>query len=64
MIQWPFGSDTAHVVKKAEDPNIPKPEDLNENEKSKIKIRIWNAKVDQYAAQIMQLNEKIMRSTC
>ncbi len=58
MIQWPYGGDTAHVIRNIEDPNIKIPEELSdEDKKSGLKERIWNAKVDQYAGRILQLEE-------
>ena len=58
MVQWSFGSDIGHVIKKQADPAITEPVDLTkEEEGSKLKVRLWNVKVDRYAARITALEE-------
>ena len=61
MVQWSFGADIGHVVRKQEDPKIAELVDLTtDEEKSKLKVRLWNAKVDHYAARMMALEENII----
>ena len=58
MVQWSFSADIGHVVRKQKDPTIPEPADLtDEEEKSKLKVRLWNVKVDHYASRTMALEE-------
>ena len=58
MVQWSFGTDIGHVIKKQKDPEITEPVDLTDDEeKSKLKVRLWNAKVDHYASRTMALEE-------
>ena len=46
------------MIRNTEDPKIKIPEELSdEDKKSGLKERIWNAKVDQYAGRIFQLEE-------
>jgi hypothetical protein len=60
MVTWTFGSDIAFVVKKLKDPTIEEPEDLKQDETSRLKIRVWNVKVDHYTGRIMALEENKM----
>ena len=47
VMQWEFGSDIVHVLKKGEDPKIPEPTDLSAaDENFKWKVRNWNKMVD------------------
>ena len=58
MVQWSFGADIGHVIKKQDDPTIAEPVDLTEEEeKRKLKVRLWNAKVDHYAMRTTALEE-------
>ena len=58
VVQWAFGTDIGHVVKNQKNPEITEPADLtDEEEKSKLKVRLWNVKVDRYAARTMALEE-------
>ena len=58
MVQWNFGPDIGHVIKKQDDPEIEEPTDLTATEEgSKLKVRLWNAKVDYYAARTLALEE-------
>ena len=58
MVQWSFGTGIGYVIKKQEDPKIAEPVDLTtDKEKSKLKVRLWNVKVDHYTARTMALKE-------
>ena len=58
VVQWNFRADIGHVLKKQEDPTTEEPVDLTDKEEeSKLKVRLWNAKVDHYAARTMALEE-------
>ena len=58
MVHCSFGSDIGHVIKNLKDPKMIEPLDLSiEDEKSKLRVHLWNAKVDRYAAHQMALEE-------
>ena len=50
--------DIGHVIKKQNDPHIPEPIDLtSEEEKSKLKVRLQNIKVDYYITRTIVLEK-------
>ena len=58
VVQWGFGSNIGYVIKKLENPAMKEPAELTEDqEKSKVKVRLWNSKVDWYAAGEAALEE-------
>ena len=57
-IGWDFGKDIGHLLKNMENPVIPEPKDMtDEEEKVKWKKRLWDQEVDRYGTRCATLEE-------
>jgi len=55
-IGWDFGKDIGHLLKNMEDPVIPEPKDMTEDEeKVKWKKRLWDQEVNRYGTRCVAL---------
>jgi hypothetical protein len=57
-ISWDFGRDIGHLLKNMENPVIPEPKDMTDDEeKVKWKKRLWDQEVDRYGTRCAALEE-------
>jgi hypothetical protein len=62
---WDEGVDIGQIVASGKLPEINEPEDISdEDEKSKLKLRLWKLKVDAYVARDNALKGNIKAYTC